>query len=346
MKHLLELTEDQLLPELTQLGQPPYRARQVAQWVWTKRICDFTRMTDLPPPLRDQLGRKLSILTGKISKRIDSDDGVVKLLIEWPDRQAVECVLIPEAQRRTACLSTQVGCAVGCAFCASGLHGLARNLTAGEIIEQIFHLQAACDQRISNVVIMGMGEPLANYQPTVAAIRAIIDPQRLNLSARKVTLSTIGFPKLISRLAKENLPITLAISLHAPNDALRRKLIPAAANVTINQLIRAGQEFFSQRGRELTLEYVLLAGVNDSPQCADELIAIARQLRCNINLIPYNPVAGVDFRRPGKKTIKAFCDRLRKSERNAHIRASRGASAQAACGQLRRTVAFSDNTPA
>ena len=318
------------------MGQQSFRAKQIADWVWHKGVCDFGQMSNLSPGLREELAKSFCILTGKVVQEDRSDDGVVKLLISFPDQQCVECVLIPDGQRRTVCLSTQVGCAMGCVFCASGLGGLGRNLTSGEIIEQIFHLQNVCQGRISNVVFMGMGEPLANYAASVSAIRAIIDPQRLGISARRVTLSTIGFPNLIRKLIVEDLPITLAISLHATTDQLRGELIPAAGDTTIEELIRAGREFFASRGREVTLEYLLLDGVNDSAECARELARLAGRLRCNVNLIRFNPVAGLNFHRPSEQAVRAFREVLAQAGVNVQIRASRGSNVHAACGQLRR----------
>ena len=335
MKHLLDMPPDDVAAELASLGEPGYRARQVLAWVWRRGATDFASMTDLPAGLRQRLADRLAILTGRVTRRTDSADGVVKLLVEWPDRRHVETVLIPAGARRTACLSTQVGCPVGCAFCASGIGGLERDLTAGEIVEQIFHLQAVSQDRVTHVVVMGMGEPLLNYDATVAAVRAMVDPARAGISARRVTVSTVGLPKQIRRLAREDLPITLAISLHAPSDALRRELIPAARDVPLEQLIQAASDFFARRHREVTLEYVLLAGVNDTADCAAQLAAIARRLRCNVNLIRFNPVPGVDFRPPDERDVRGFRDRLRRAGVNVHVRASRGADADAACGQLR-----------
>ena len=279
---------------------------------------------------------RLTILGGRAAGRTDADDGVIKLLIEWPDGERVECVMIPDASRRTGCVSTQAGCAMGCGFCASGLGGLGRDLTAGEIVEQLFHLQAAGGGRITNVVLMGIGEPLANYDASVAAVRAIVDPDRLGISPRRVTVSTVGLPGQIRRLAAEGVPVTLAISLHAPNDTLRRKLLPAAKTATIAQIVAAAREFYASRKREVTLEYVLLGGVNDTPACANELAQIAGRLRCNVNLIRFNPVEGVGFRPPAEAAVRDFRDRLRGAGVNVHIRASRGAPVSAACGQLRR----------
>ena len=336
MRHLLDISPSELVEELAAMGQPAYRARQVLQWVWQHGVCDFAEMTNLPKPLRAELAGRLVVLTGRPAARSDASDGVVKLLVEWSDGQATETVMIPAARRCTACLSVQVGCPVGCAFCASGLDGVARDLSAGEILEQLFHLRSAAARRITHVVLMGMGEPLLNYDATVAAVRAMVDPARGGISARRVTVSTVGLPSQIRRLAREDLPITLAISLHAPNDDLRRQLVPAARAVSIEALLAAASDFFARRGREVTLEYVLLGGVNDTPACADQLARLARRLRCNVNLIRFNPVPGVPFVPPRESALRSFLERLRRRGLNVHLRASRGADAEAACGQLRR----------
>lgn len=339
MRHVLEMTVEDLAGELAAVGAPAYRARQVAGWVWQRGVYDLARMTDLPAGLREALAQRLAVLTGRAERRSEAPDGVVKLLLGWPDGTSVETVLIPADRRRTACISTQVGCGMGCAFCASGLGGVERDLSAGEIVEQVLQLQVAVGERVTHVVVMGMGEPLANYDATLAAVRALIDPARGGLSARHVTVSTVGLPARIRRLAEEDIPLTLAISLHAPNDALRRRLIPAAKGTTIAELVAAGQEFFRRRGREVTLEYVLLAGVNDADAHADELADVAGALRCNVNLIRYNSVEGLPFHRPAEARVLAFRDRLWRRGVNVQVRASRGIEAEAACGQLRRNVA-------
>ena len=336
MRHLLDMTTAELTAELAGLDVPAYRAGQIRQWIWAKGVTRLADMTNLPAALRDSLSHRLTVLRGQIVDRRQARDGVVKLLIEWPDGERTETVAIPADGRRSACLSTQVGCPIGCAFCASGLDGVSRDLSAGEIVEQVLHLQSATGQRITHVVFMGTGEPLANYQATVAAVRTLIDPQRGALSARHITVSTIGLPQAMRRLADEGIPVTLAISLHAANDRLRRRLIPWAKSVDIADLIAAGQEYFRRSGRELTLEYVLLAGTNDSHRCADELIDLARQLRCNVNLIRYNDVDGLGFSRCDETQVLAFRDRLSAAGVNVQIRASRGGQVQAACGQLRR----------
>jgi len=343
-RHVLDMTVAQLDGVIADLGQKPFRARQVAQWVWQKHVTDFADMTDLSAGLRTRLAEKLTIRSASQAARTDATDGTIKLLLEYIDGERIECVAISAEERLTACVSTQVGCGIGCAFCATGLDGLQRNLTAGEIVEQVFWLQAAAGRRMTNVVFMGMGEPLANYDATVSAVRAMIDPDRLGLSARHVTVSTVGLPKQIRRLAGEDIPITLAISLHAPNDALRRRLIPLATRHSLADVLSAAEAFYQARHREVTLEYVLLAGVNDSLACADELAGVTRQLRCNVNVIRYNPIATLEFVSPDEKACQAFVERLRLRGANAHLRASRGLDASAACGQLRQSVQHDQTT--
>ncbi len=350
-KPLLAMTLDDLTEAMAAWGQPAFRARQVFRWVWPRRQVDVAAMTNLPAALRERLAEYLPPLTGRIVRRTDAADGVAKLLLAWGDGETSETVLIPtrpgEAARprRTACVSTQVGCPIGCRFCASGLGGLRRDLGAGEIVEQVIQsdvLLAAdagnpdAPPRVTHVVLMGTGEPLANYDATVQACRILIDPDRGGLSARRLTLSTVGYPDRIRRLADEGIPLTLAISLHAPTDSLRQELIPAASRWTIDELVAAARTYFERTGREITLEYVLLADINDSPRCAEQLAAVAKQLRCNVNLIRYNEVAELPYRRPGEGAVRRFRDRLSRAGVNVHVRASRGADADAACGQLRR----------
>ena len=329
---VLEMTVAELAGALGPLGAPPYRAKQIAEWVYRKGVVDPAKMTNLPPALRVEI----EVLTSRLARRSDSRDGTIKLLLEMADGQHIETVLIPTERFATACLSTQAGCAMGCVFCASGMGGLGGNLNASGMIQQWLHLWQASGRRPTHVVFMGMGEPLANYDATLAALRAIVDPERIGISARRVTVSTVGLPAAIRRLAGEGLPITLAISLHAPTDALRRQLIPAARKTTIEEVLRAAEEFQQSRNREVTLEYVLLAGVNDSGVCADGLARLAMRLRCSVNVIRYNPVEGLPYRSPAEAAAGAFVQRLRKQGVNAMLRASRGQDASAACGQLRR----------
>ena len=331
---LLERTYDELADIVQQLGQERFRAQQLADWVYHKGVTDPAAMTNLSA----EFVERFTILTSSVVARADGADGTIKLLIELADGERTECVLIPEANRATACVSTQVGCGMGCVFCASGLSGLARDLTGGEILEQVLHLHQAAQRKITHVVFMGMGEPLANCDATVWAVRALVDPDRFGLSARHVTVSTIGLPRQIRQLAAEDLPITLAISLHAPNDALRQQLMPASSRTSIADILDAAMDFYRARKREITLEYVLLAGVNDSGVYAEALAKLVRPLRCNVNLIAFNAVEGLDYQPSGKATVKAFAKRLADRGVNVNIRASRGADIVAACGQLRRRI--------
>jgi len=258
-----------------------------------------------------------------------------------------ECVMIPtdataeSGGRRTACVSSQVGCPVGCRFCASGLGGLDRNLSTGQIVQQVWQLgrllRAGGDAvgRVTNVVFMGMGEPLANFAAVSRAIVTLNAGWGLGISARRITVSTVGVPSGIRRLAEFPLPVTLAVSLHAPDDALRRQIIPWAEFVTIEQLCDAGRHYFEKTGREVTLEYILLGGFNDRVDHARRLASVAKRLRSNVNLIRYNEVAGLPYRRPATEDVRAFQQALRAAGVNAHIRASRGRDIAAACGQLR-----------
>jgi 23S rRNA (adenine2503-C2)-methyltransferase len=312
-------------------GHKAFRAKQLADWVYAKGVTDPEAMTNIPGGITDEF----KFLTSSISAQATSRDGTTKLLLDLYDTCQVETVLIPSEKRTTACVSTQAGCAIGCKFCASGLGGLQRNISSGEILEQLLHLRQVTGTPATNVVFMGMGEPLANYDATVAAVRAIIDPDRFGISARRVTISTIGLPDAIRRLANEDLAITLAISLHAPTDELRKEIIPSASKHSINEILTAAGEFYLARKREITLEYVLLAGVNDAAHHAKNLGRLARRLRCNVNLIRYNPVKSLPFAPSSREATEAFINELRETGTNATLRTSRGADIAAACGQLR-----------
>ncbi len=369
--HAFDQTPETLGAWLESVGMAPYRAGQVMEWLYERGVADPHAMTNLAKADRDLLAQRLAFLTGRTLAHQTASDGVEKLLIEWggnegsrerehregialaqatvpdPTRQT-ECVMIPsrdgEGVRRTACISSQVGCPVGCRFCASGLGGFDANLSAGRIVEQVWRLRSLVGiderrqrpNRITNVVFMGMGEPLANFASVTGAIRTICAPWGMGISARKVTISTVGLPKYIERLAAEfDLPVTLALSLHAADDEVRRRLIPWAEYTTIEELLRACRGWFEKTGREVTLEYTLLRGVNDRPRDAERLAELAHSIRANVNLIRYNEVAGVEFQRPRDEDVREFQEVLRSRRVNAHIRASRGRDISAACGQLR-----------
>ncbi|MGF1633837.1 MAG: 23S rRNA (adenine(2503)-C(2))-methyltransferase RlmN [Phycisphaerae bacterium] len=339
------LPED-LAERLTAAGQPAFRAKQVLDWLWAKRIADPARMTNLPPALRESLGQMLDVSRGTVVSEQHSADGTIKLLIRWPGNDAeAETVMIPDGPRRTACVSSQVGCPVGCRFCASGVNGVKGNLDAGQIVEQIFALDeilAKRGEKITNVVFMGMGEPLANYANVTRAIRVMNHPKCLNLGARRLTVSTVGVPSRIRELADEEIQLNLAFSLHAPNEPLRRELIPWADHFALHDILEAARYYFHRTGREITLEYILLAGVNDRPEHARELAELCRTLRANVNLLRYNEVEGLPFKRPDGDDVMAFQNVLREAGVNAHVRKSRGRDIDAACGQLRRQQAARD----
>jgi 23S rRNA (adenine2503-C2)-methyltransferase len=296
-------------------------------------------MTNLSRLDRQKLTENVQFSTATIAADQQSSDGTRKMLLRWPDGSSAETVMIPDGDRFTACVSSQVGCPVGCRFCASGIDGLQRNLTAGQIVEQIFALNRAMigdGRRIGNVVFMGMGEPLANYNNVMKAVRVLHDPACFNIGGRKITISTVGVPPRMRQLAEENLPLNLAISLHAPDEELRRQLIPWAEHFALEDILSAARYYFARTGREVTLEYILLAGVNDQPSHALALAKRCKGLRANVNLIRYNPVAGLGFDRPEASSLVAFQAILRRHGVNAHARKSRGSDIDAACGQLRR----------
>ncbi len=375
--HIFEFTPDTLADWCVERGMPKFRAKQIIEWVYEKGVVDPAQMTNLSAKDRAMLAEQMTFLSGPTVAHQLATDGTQKLLIEWPDdietsrvdaseasiehdtrlpildqqmpysntERQTECVMIPavDTDRRTACISSQIGCPVGCKFCATGIGGLDGNLSAGRIVEQVWRLnQLRGVDRISNIVFMGMGEPLANFQAVVHATRTIAAPWGMGISARKITISTVGMHKAIEKLAEQlELPVTLALSLHAPNDDLRRKLIPWAQFTTIDQLVDACTTWFRKTGREITLEYILLAGVNDQPEHAEQLAAVVRKLRANVNLIRYNEVQGLPFERPGGDDVHMFQRVLREHGVNCHIRASRGRDIAAACGQLRH-----EHTPA
>jgi len=348
-RHLLGETLEGFTAWCGEHDLPAYRAQQVFEWVYRKGATDFAQMTNLSKALRELLAEHWTIFSSNIVRRQESKDGTNKLLLEWPDGATSECVHIPDENRRTACISSQVGCPVGCRFCASGLGGLQRQLTAGQIVEQAMRVRQLCEvtdaggsvsesHRLSNIVFMGLGEPLGNYAAVVTAIRIINAEWGITVGARKITVSTVGLPSQIRRLAKENLQINLALSLHAPTDELRQELIPWAEKISIDELVAAVRYYFEQTGREITMEYILLGGVNDQPEQANQLAKLCRKMRCNVNLIRYNPVAGLGYERPTSYASQRFLERLRERGINAHVRKSRGMDIDAACGQLRRAT--------
>ncbi|MEE2906547.1 MAG: 23S rRNA (adenine(2503)-C(2))-methyltransferase RlmN [Planctomycetota bacterium] len=350
MQHLLDLTLEEFREACAEHGRRPYLAEQVLGWIHRQGTTDFQAMTNVSQMDRDWLDDNFTIFRSRIDRAQTASDGTLKILLGWdpPADQSLpqvgqdstlrqtETVMIPTAKRRTACVSSQVGCPVGCRFCASGLGGLEGNLTAGQIVEQVLRLSQEEEVgRITNIVFMGMGEPLANDRSVMKAIRILNADWGPAIGARHITVSTVGLPKAIRRFARFDLPVTLALSLHAPNDDLRRALIPWADYSTIDELTSACQAWFQTSGREITLEYLLLREVNDRVEHARQLAKIASTLRAKINLIRYNEVRGLPYQRPSTVDVREFQRVLRRHGVNATIRASRGRDIAAACGQLR-----------
>ena len=334
-----DLLPSELLDLLAAAKWPAFRAKQVLEWVYGRGVDEPDRMTNLSKRDRAELADRLDFAPAAVAANQLSSDGTRKILMQWGEEINAETVMIPDGARRTACVSSQVGCPVGCKFCASGMAGAKGNLSAGQIVEQVYRLNghlAAQGTRVTNVVFMGMGEPLANYANVMKAVRILHDPACLNLGARRITISTVGVPPRIRQLATENLPLNLAFSLHAPNESLRRQLIPWAEHFSLDDILDSLREYFAKTGREITLEYILLERVNDRPDHARQLAELCRTLRANVNLLRYNPVAGLPYGRPQAEDVNRFQTILRTNGVNAHVRKSRGRDIDAACGQLRR----------
>lgn len=329
---------DNLDDWLAERSQPKFRGRQIIDWLFQKRATEFAQMTNLPNALRDLLTQSFCIDPWQAPQHQQSPDGTEKLLVGLSDRQQVECVLLRDGQRRTICVSSQVGCAMGCVFCASGLDGVERNLTAGEIIGQMLKLQRLlpADERLSHIVMMGMGEPLANLKHVLSALQWASSEHGLGISPRRITISTVGIPQAIDRLAKLDCRYNLAISLHAPNDKLRNDLVPVNHKVGVRNLMDAADRYFAVSGRRLTFEYVLLAGINDAHEHAKQLADLLKG-RCQLlNVIPYNPVAGLPYKTPSAAAVTRFRQVLVDAGIEIKFRQRKGDEINAACGQLRR----------
>jgi len=343
---LLGLNTEELRALVQDEGEPAYRGNQLAEWVYRRGARTFDEMTNLPDTLRLRLKKKYEVGRSRVITVQHSRDGTTKLLVEMCDGARVESVGLPYADRFSCCLSTQVGCPVGCVFCATGLSGYTRNLTAGEIVDQALAVQEEAQKhspqtdkhsrRVDHITFMGMGEPLLNYAATVKAIDLL--NRELGIAMRHLTLSTVGFVPGIRRLAQEKSQITLAVSLHAPLDSLRSQLIPGMVKWSVAEIIDACREYVQQTGRRVTFEYCLLGGVNDRIAEARELASLLRGLNCHVNLIPYNPIHGPGFHHPSPKDIRAFREVLSSAGIQVTQRVQRGPDIDAACGQLRQRV--------
>lgn len=332
---LLDLHPSQWPERFVELGAKAFQGRNAARWVFQKGAADWAVMTDLPADLRARLQEEEAFLQSQVLKSSEAGDGAVKLLLGFPDGATTEAVGMPGSAGRTICLSTQVGCPVRCLFCASGMEGLGRNLSQAEILEQALQLRQEQGE-FQRVVVMGMGDAGFNLDATLGALEVLMDGEGFGLSARRITLSTVAPKGALPRLAQWARPISLALSLHAPDDALRRELVPGVAKRTIAETLEEADALFAAAGREYTVEYVLLRDVNDSAEQADALADLLRGRRCHVNLIPYNEVEETDFRRPHPDAMQRFLLRLRMEGVGSTLRRSLGREADAACGQLRR----------
>ena len=339
--HLLDWDDAALKRWLNEAGEKPFRAKQIWANIFDRRCRDFESMTDLSKALRAKLAQHFRILTATDERVFQSRDGTDKLLVTWPGGGRVECVLLRDGHRRSICVSSQVGCAMGCVFCASGLDGVDRNLTRGEILEQMLRLQSrlADGQRLSHIVMMGMGEPLANLDNVLSALSVAKSEPGLGISPRRITISTVGLPPAIDRLARHGVPYNLAVSLHAPDEELRNRLVPVNRKIGIDAVLAAADRYFDTTHRRLTFEYVLLGGINDGDDHARRLVSVLKRRSPMLNVIPYNRVDGLPYREPTRERIAAFKRILQSGGINVQFRVQKGDEINAACGQLRRSMA-------
>ena len=331
------LTKEELICEIEKLGEKKFRATQMYEWMHKKLVRSFDEMTNLSKDFREKCKENFSFVSlNPVQVQESACDGTKKYLFELYDGNVVESVFMRYKHGNSVCISSQVGCRMGCRFCASTLDGLERNLTASEMLDQIYAIERLTGERVSNVVVMGTGEPMDNYDNLLRFLRLLTNEDGLNISMRNITVSTCGIVPNMRRLADEKLQITLALSLHATTDEKRKKLMPIANRYSIAELMDACQYYFSQTGRRITFEYSMVAGVNDTNEDLEELIALAKPLNCHINLIPVNPIKERDFVQPDMKYVQNFKNKLEKNRVNATIRREMGRDIDGACGQLRR----------
>ncbi|MFW5651410.1 MAG: 23S rRNA (adenine(2503)-C(2))-methyltransferase RlmN [Acetivibrio ethanolgignens] len=330
------------LPELTKvletMSEKPFRAKQIYEWLHKKLVISFDEMTNISRPLREKLAQKYEIISiTMVDKLVSKNDGTTKFLFRLGDGRVIESVLMKYKHGNSVCISSQVGCRMGCRFCASTLGGLERNLTASEMLSQVYEIQRISGERVSNIVVMGTGEPLDNYDNFLEFVHRISDENGLNISQRNITASTCGLVERIRQLAEENLQITLAISLHAPNDTMRRELMPVANKYTIAEIMEACHYYYEKTGRRITFEYSLVKDSNDSEEAALELSRLLKGFNCHVNLIPVNPIKERNYRHSEEKYIQKFKLILERNGINVTIRRELGSDINAACGQLRKS---------
>ena len=334
---LKSLTLEELIDAVTALGEKPFRAKQLYQWMHEKLADSFDEMTNLPKELRARLGETCDCVRLTLAdRRISAIDGTEKYLFRLGDGNVIESVLMRYHHGNSVCISSQVGCRMGCRFCASTIGGLTRNLRPSEMLEQIYQIQKISGERVSNVVVMGTGEPLDNYENLLRFLRLLTDDGGLHISQRNVTVSTCGLVEKIRALAEEELQITLALSLHASNQEKRKQLMPVANKYELTEVLDACRYYFERTGRRITFEYSLVGGVNDSDEDADELSTLLSGLNCHVNLIPVNPIKERDFAQPNHAVVQDFKNKLEKKRINVTIRREMGRDIAGACGQLRK----------
>ena len=336
-KDIASYSFEELQEEMLAIGEKGFRSRQIYSWIHEKLVDDFEEMTNLPKALRQKLEAAYEIRRVEMEKRqISKIDGTNKFLFCLKDGNMVESVLMKYKHGISVCISSQVGCRMGCRFCASTLDGLERNLTPSEMLRQVYQIQKITGERVSNIVIMGTGEPLDNYDNFLKFIHMVSDEHGLNISQRNITASTCGIVPNIRRLAEEKLQITLALSLHGSNQEKRRSLMPVANKYELHEVLEACDYYFEKTGRRITFEYSLVHGVNDTPEDAKELMGILKDRNCHLNLIPVNPIKERNYEKPDKKSAENFKNKLEKNGINVTIRREMGSDIDGACGQLRR----------
>lgn len=346
-KNLLQLQDirghsyGDLVKYLELIGEKGFRATQIFEWIYQKNVWAFEEMKNLPQDLRDQLAKDFVWKPCKIAKKEMSKDGTAKFLFDLDDQEKIETVFIPATTRATVCVSTQAGCKFGCKFCASGIGGWKRNLSAVEILTQILYVKAEAQRQqksLSHIVFMGTGEPLDNYDNLMKAVRVINSPKGLNIAARRITISTCGLVPKIKKLGEEGLQVELAVSLHGSGNEMRDPLMPVNKKYPVSDLIAACREYNRATGRQITFEYILIKDVTCTDKAAVELGRLLKGLLCKVNLIPYNPVPEFDYEAPSRNRIFAFKNQLERSGIHATLRTPRGKDVSAACGQLRHAV--------
>ncbi len=359
---ILDVSDGELKTWLAEQGEPAWHAKGIRRWILARGVTNFNDMTDLSKSLRQKLQTTFQPFRSKIARHHQADDDTHKLVLELAGKKWIECVLIQEDDRRTACISTQVGCGMGCVFCASGLNGVERNLTVGELLEQLVllrnlpgatpekHLLSSRDKeyptassdrtvhRLTHIVVMGMGEPLANLENLLAALDVATHKDGLGIGARHITISSVGLPTKIRKLADSGRPYHLAVSLHAPNQPLRSEIVPTNEKTGLAEILEAADYYFDVTGRQITYEYVLLRDINDRVSHARELVKLLHGRHAHVNLIPFNDVEGLPYRRPETVALNQFVETLRHGGLSVKVRKRKGSQIDAACGQLRRNV--------